>query len=195
VNNQLVRRRILALFLGLASLTPAMGATPARAEQEKVVIYTGSCALKITVDLHGPIGFTTLGNPGYDLIVQPLVSSAPCLLSDDVLSVIRTTTVDAGGSSSIFNCSAVVASGGWSQWWRKPNGIHSPQPVVGGSHRLYGTFGDWVLETEGPSFVNFLGVAHLTVDPTQPNPYAACSNGSLWELHLIGTQVFEDPQP
>jgi hypothetical protein len=181
------------LVLGLAALAPALGAPAAQANEAKVVIYAGTCLLRVTFHLSEPIGYATLGAPGYDVEVQPVT---PCVLSDDVLDPLRNTTVSASGGSSLFNCDSVVGFGGWSQWWEKSGGVNSPQPVVGGRHKLFGTFDNWLLELEGPSVVTFAGAAHLRLDPLYAGfTAAACSNGSLWELHTIGLQVFEDPQP
>ena len=189
----LVRRRILALVVGLAALTPTMAA-PVSASDTKVVIYAGTCQLRVTFHFIGePIGFATLGNPGYWIEVQPLVGP-PCVITDDPLDPLRTTSVTASGGSDIFDCEAVVASGSWSQSWTKGSGVHSPQPVSGGRHKLYGTYDNWILETEGPSVVQFAGAIHLRLDPTRAAfTSAACASRSLWELQTIGTQVFEDP--
>ncbi|MGH2712142.1 MAG: hypothetical protein ACRDH9_13205 [Actinomycetota bacterium] len=188
-----VRRRVLALILGVAAMSSMIGTTPAQAA--RVLIYAGSCDLRVTFHLNAPIGAGTFGNPGYWIEVRPLTALPPCQLSDDPLDPLRTTTVVASGSSSLFNCDSVVAAGGWSQSWQKSGGTYSPTPVSGGRHKLYGTYDNWILETEGPTVVNFAGVTLLTVDPFYAGmTAAACSNGSLWELHTIGTQVFEDPQ-
>jgi hypothetical protein len=190
-----IRRRILALVLGVVALTPTIGAPPAQASRANLVIYAGSCPLEVTFKFHEPIGVGTLGAPGYDLEVGQYLG-LPCVLTDDPIDPLRSTTVSAGGGSNLFNCDAALGFGSWNQSWRKGNGIYSPQPVNGGSHRVYGTWDNWVLETEGPSIVTFAGAAHLRLDPLSAGfTAAACSNGSLWELRMIGTQVFEDPQP
>jgi len=190
----LVRRRILALVVGLAALTPTMAA-PASASDAKMTIYAGTCQLRVIFHfLSQPIGFATLNNPSYWIEVQPLVGP-PCVVTDDPLDPLRTTSVTASGNSDIFNCAAAVGSGGWSQSWRKGSGVHSPAPVDGGSHRFYGSYNEWVIETEGSSVLNFAGTIYLTLDPTRAAfTSAACTSGSLWELQMIGTQVFEDPQ-
>jgi len=189
----LVRRRILALVLGVTALIPSVGASPA-SSADKVLIYAGSCQLSVTFRFQSqPIGFGTFRNPSYTIDAFPLL---PCQLTDDVLDPLRSTSITASGGSDIFNCEAVVASGNWSQWWRKGDGTYSPQPVVGGRHKLYGTYDNWVMELEGPSIVQFAGAIHLRLDPTWAAfTSAACTSGSLWELRTIGTQVFEDPQP
>jgi hypothetical protein len=57
-----------------------------------------------------------------------------------------------------------------------------------------GTWDNWVLEVQGPNPVNFAGVISLRMNPARAGEMAAkCSNGSLWELYTIGTQVFQDP--
>jgi hypothetical protein len=159
-----------------------------------VLIYAGSCQLSVTFRFQSqPIGFGTFRNPSYTIDAFPLL---PCQLTDDVLDPLRSTSITASGGSDIFNCEAVVASGSWSQSWQKGNGSYSPQPVIGGSHRVYGTYDNWVMELEGPSVVQFAGAIHLRLDPTRAAfTSAACASGSLWELQTIGTQVFEDPQP
>jgi hypothetical protein len=121
----------------------------------------------------------------------------PCVLTDTLpFDLLRNTTVTASGGSNLFNCDAVVASGGWTQWWFKSSGEPSPQPVIGGFHKLYGTYDNWVLETEAANPVQFAGAIHLRLDPAwAAQTSVGCSNGSLWELHTIGTQVFQDPQP
>jgi hypothetical protein len=156
-----------------------------------MTLYAGSCQLWMTFVFNGPIGFGTFTNPGYTLYVQPMI---PCQLTENGLEPFRHTIVDASGSSSIFDCNTAVASGSWNQWWQDPRGAYTPPPVTGGSHRVYGTFDNWVMELEGPELINFAGAIQLRLDPT----YAAyttnhCAGGSLWELHTIGQQVFEDP--
>jgi hypothetical protein len=188
-----MRRRILALVLAVFALVPTIGA-PAQATDAKVLFYAGACELRITFHFFGePIGFGTLGNPDYWLEVHPVTS---CVLTDDPVDPLRTTEASASGGSSLFDCDAAVGSGSWSQGWRKSNGVYSPMPVDGGRHKVYGTWDNWVIETEGPSVANFAGAIYLNLDPTWAGQAAAaCSNGSLWELHMIGTQVFQDPQP
>jgi hypothetical protein len=89
-----------------------------------------------------------------------------------------------------------VASGSWSQSWTKANGTPTPEPVQSGRHKVFGTWDNWVIETEGPSATTFAGAIYLQLDPLWAGQAAAqCSNGSLWELHMIGTQAFQDPQP
>jgi hypothetical protein len=191
-----MRRRILFLTLAIAALIPAAPAASAQTTGAKVVVYTGTCQLRVTFHFNGPIGAGTLTHPGYSLEVQPLGGVMPCQLSDDPLDPLRNTAVSASGNSTLFDCDTAVASGGWSQWWTKANGTPTPQPVVGGRHKVFGTWDNWVIETEGASVVNFGGALYLHLDPLWAAQAAvACSNGSLWELHTIGTQVFQDPQP
>jgi hypothetical protein len=188
-----MRRRTLALVLAVSALIPAIGPASAHTPDLRVVLYTGNCQLRVTFHFTQPIGFGSLTNPGYSLEVQP---AAPCVLTDDPIDPLRTTEVIASGSSSLFDCNSAVGSGSWSQWWRKSNGVYSPAPVDGGRHKVFGTWDNWVMETEGPSVVTFAGAIHLRLDPLWASHAAIhCSNNTLWELHTIGTQVFEDPQP
>jgi hypothetical protein len=191
-----MQRRILFLTLAIAALIPGAPAASAQTTGAKVVVYAGTCELRVTFHFNGPIGFGTLTNPGYTIEVQPVSGVMPCQLSDDPLNPLRNTEVTASGSSSLFDCDTAVASGGWSQSWTKGNGTYSPQPVSGGRHKVFGTWDNWVIETEGPSIATFAGALYLQLDPLWAAQNAvACSNGSLWELHMIGTQVFQDPQP
>ncbi|MGH2691281.1 MAG: hypothetical protein ACRDHM_02145 [Actinomycetota bacterium] len=189
------RRRILGLILGLATLT-STNASPASAADSRVVIYQGSCQLHLTFYFNQPIGFGTFTNPSYSIVAQPVTGTPPCQITDDPLDPLRTTSITASGWASLWDCDAAVASGGWSQRWYKLNGEPSPGPVEGGGHKLYGTYDNWFLEMEGPNLAQFAGAMHLKIEPAWAGfTAAACSNGSLWELRTIGTQVFQDPQP
>ena len=192
-----IRRRILAVALGVAALTSSLGAPSAIAAHEpKATVYGGACQLSFTFHLNGPIGFATFGRPGYWIEVNPYPGGVmPCVLEDtDLLDPLRNTIVSAEGWSDIFDCDAVVARGSWNQEWLKSNGVQSPIPVYGGRHNLYGTWDNWVLEAEGVNVVQFAGAANLRVDPLWVSQHAAaCSNGSLWDVHTIGTFVVEDP--
>jgi hypothetical protein len=190
-----MRRRILALSLAVASLVPAMGPASAQTPDVKVLFYAGTCELKIVFHFNEPMGFGTLGNPGYWLEVLPAGPLMPCQLSDDPVDPQRNTDVTANGNSSLFDCNAAVGSGGWSQDWRKANGVYTPQPVDGGRHKVFGSWDHWVIETEGRTITQFAGAIFLKLDAVwAAQAVTQCSNGSLWELHMTGTQVFQDPQ-
>ena len=192
---KLVRRRSIALILGLTALASTTAVSPADAAH-KVVIYQGSCQLYLTFHFNNPIGFGRLGNPGYWIEFNQVTGVPPCQLTDDPLDPLRTTSVSASGRADIWDCGAAVASGGWSQWWVKSNGESSPPAVENGRHRVFGTWDNWILQMEGPNQVQFAGAMHLSLEPAwKAFTAAACTSGSLWELRTIGTQVFQDPQP
>ena len=185
-----IRRRTAALLLGIAALVPTVGVNPANA-----IFFVGTCQLHVVFHLSQPIGFGTLGNPSYWIEVNALGGGMSCQLTDNVLDPLRYTYVAASGNSTVFDCDVAVGAGGWSQEWVKGNGQHSPPSVDGGRHKLFGTFGDWLLEVEGPNPVRFAGVIALTLDTGRAGSIATdCANGSLWELSTIGTQVFQDPE-
>jgi hypothetical protein len=185
-----IRRRLVALVVGVAALTPTIGTTPANA-----IFFVGTCELQVVFHFNESIGFATVGNPGYWLEVIPLHGGLmPCQITDKVLDPLRDTGITASGSSSIFNCEAAFGGGGWSQSWWHANGSPSPAPVNSGRHTVAGTWDNWVIEAQGPNPVNFASVIPLRADPGRIGEMAAkCSNGSLWELYTIGTQVFQDP--
>lgn len=195
-STMVTRRRIVALMLGLAALTPSLSASPASASNDKATLYAGSCQLTLILHFTEPIGFASFGRPNYSIEVWPFTGTPACQIAGDRPDPWRSTTVTANGSSDIFSCSAAVAAGGWSQWFQDSQGNYTPMPVVGGQHKLYGTYDNWVMELEGPNVLNFLGAINLRVHPLSiESTAAACTSGSLWDLQLIGTQVFEDPQP
>jgi hypothetical protein len=185
-----IRRRLIAIIVGVAALTPTIGTTPANA-----IFFVGTCELQVVFHFNQPIGFATVGNPGYWIEVAPLQAGVmPCQITDKVLDPLRNTGITANGSSSIWNCDAVLAGGGWSQSWSHANGSPSPAPVSGGQHTVTGAWDNWVLQAQGPNPVNYASIIPLRANPTRIAAMAArCSNGSLWELYTIGTQVFQDP--
>ena len=192
---KVMRRRILALVLAVAALSSTVASASAQEAPARVLVYAGSCQLKITFHFDERLAVGSLGNPGYWLEVRPAGPVMPCQISDDPIDPLRNTAVTASGNSTLFDCDTALAAGGWSQSWTTSDGVGSPAPVPTGMHRVYGTWDNWIMETEGAPFTRFAGVIHLTLDPTWAGQTAAaCSNGSLWELHMIGVQVFQDPE-
>jgi hypothetical protein len=185
-----IRRRLVSLVMGVAALTPMMGATPANA-----IFFVGTCELQVVFHFTEPIGFATTGNPSYWIEVAPLVNGVmPCQITDKVLDPLRNTGVTANGTSSVWNCDAALGGGAWSQSWWHANGSYSPAPVNGGRHTVAGTWDNWILEAQGPNPVNFAGVIPLRLNPGRAAAMTAkCSNGTAWELYTIGTLVFQDP--
>lgn len=186
-----IRRRLAALLVGVAALVPTVGVTPANA-----IFFAGTCQLKVIVHFSEAVGFGTIGNPAYWIEVDPLAGGVkPCQLTDTLLDPLRNTAVTASGTSALFDCDSAVADGGWSQSWIKSNGLYSPAPVTGGSHKLYGTWDSWVLESEGTTAVRYASVMLLTLDPSWATQDATkCATGDAYELHMIGMQVFQDPE-
>lgn len=164
--------------------------------QASAQVWTGACVLNVTFQFGSPVRLTGT-NPGYTISVTPAADldptwsgSQPCVTSLDALSPARATSVSASGSSTLWTCGSVLASGRWDQQWTDRSGNSSP-PAVFGSHTIAGSWGDWVLEVRNPS-LNFLGIMPLTVHPSSASKIAQCSTG-ISSLTMTGVMEFQDP--
>ena len=178
-------------LVGLASAVMVLMTTvPAGAN-----LFVGTCALQVDFTFtNGAIGPNT-GSKNYIVVVNPVSGAAkPCYTTEAFDQVGRSTTVDATGNASIWNCSTTaLGSGLWYQVFRKQNGEASPAPI-NGQHRINGTWGAWTLQVENWNPISALGAIELTLDPlTAASDTQRCAAGTLVTLHTIGTMVFEDP--
>lgn len=155
-------------------------------------LWSGACALDVRFVFSEPIQ-PTGSNPNYTVTVTPAVDldtgwpgSQPCLSSLDV-DPFRSTSVVASGSSSLWTCGAVLASGPWDQGWQNQAGAFTP-PAVFGSHSITGAWGAWTVLITSPS-LNFTGVIELTLDTGTPTP--ACIGAT--SVRTTGVMVFQDP--
>lgn len=184
------RRRILAVVLGVATMIPTVGASPANA-----ILFVGACELHVTFHFKsGPVGLLTA--PTYDIEVTGInpTGAGPCQTTEQAFSVVRGTGVWAPGQSSIWSCGAVLSSGNWYQTWHDSNGEPTPPPVEG-RHRVFGTWDNWTIEAEGWNPVNFTSAIELRLDPSwAAQATSDCASGNLWTLRTIGVQVFQDVQ-
>lgn len=183
-------RRTIVVMCAVAALL-ASAVPPVNAG-----LYSGTCVLKVTFNFNSPV--KTLNTaPGYSVSVSPAADvdptwsgQQPCAVSLDPLSPARETSVSASGSSSIWACGGVLASGSWDQQWTDESGSASPSAVFG-SHTITGTWGAWTLEVRNSS-LSFVGVAELTVDPSDATKASRCPSG-FSSLTMTGVMAFQDP--
>lgn len=155
-------------------------------------LWSGACALDVRFVFSEPIQLSG-SNPSYTVTVTPAVDldpgwsgSQPCVTSLDI-DPFRSTSVGASGTSSLWTCAAVLASGPWDQTWQKQSGDFNPPPVFG-SHSITGAWGAWTVLVTSPS-LNFTGVLELTLDTATPTP--ACIGAT--SVRTTGVMVFQDP--
>jgi hypothetical protein len=182
------------LSLALAGALLVLTAAPGHA-----ALFTGTCAIRATVNLDEPITWTSLGAPNYTISVSGAVDLDPeaagtqsCGTTLDNFEPLRRTTGNGSGDSTVFSCSTVFASGSWTQFWNEEDGGSTPPPL-NGSHTLAGTWGAWTFEVANPS-LNFFGVAEMTIAPeTAAMTADGCVWGNTQRIVMVGTMVFQDP--
>ena len=165
--------------------------------QANAALWTGACAVNVRFNFATPIrGFGTA--PDYSITVSSAADVDPtksgtqgCGVTMDPLEIGRGTSVSATGSSTEWSCAAAVASGAWNQQWFDSSGSGSP-PAMIGSHAVAGTWGDWELVLTDDNLA-VIGVAALTINPTEAAKVAQCPLGGITSLGMVGTLVFQDP--
>jgi len=182
-------RRALIIAIAVAALM--VGLVP----NASAGLYSGSCQLVLTFNFSSGVGLDT--KPSYSISASPAVDldptwsgSQPCLVTLDAFNPTRETSVSGSGSSSIWACGAVLASGSWDQSWTNKSGGSSPSAIFG-SHTITGSFGEWILEVRNP--LSFVGAAEMTVHPLDATKAAQCASGGFSSIRMIGTMVFQDP--
>lgn len=184
------RMALLSLHVALLSLVPT---APANAG-----IFTGTCVLNVTFQFFSPVNGTTSA-PSYSVSISPSAAdfdplwsgTQPCAVSGDV-SPARTTVGGGSGSSTIWSCGAVLASGDWDQSWFNRSGNAGP-PSLNGSHTITGTWDNWEMVVRNPS-LSFTGNIHLTLSPFENSKALGCAGGGITSLTMIGVMVFQDPE-
>lgn len=174
-------KRRIPLVAALLLLIPL--AAPAEAG-----IWTGSCPVSVQVSFNSPIRLADT-HPGYSISMSSFLPDT-CVVTLDPLAPLRSTGGGGNGSSTLWSCSSVLASGSWSQSW---TGDTSNPPSVSGSHVITGTWDDWVLEIVNPS-LSFTGVAHLRLAPIEQLKTLNCATGSVSSISMVGVLVFQDPE-
>ncbi|MDQ3952422.1 MAG: hypothetical protein M3279_05590 [Actinomycetota bacterium] len=180
-----LRIRILGPLLALGLV--AGGAAPARAE-----LWTGACALRVTLTFHAPVR-PPLSGPGYDLeasgaadldLTKAGIQSCATTLTGSISSG---TSAGGSGRAAAWSCGTTVASGSWSQSFD----AEGPGGFVG-THTLTGTWGAWTLEVQNPT-LNVVGVGEFTLQAAEALKTTSCATGSLSSVTMIGELVFQDP--
>lgn len=181
----LVRPRLIGALLALLLVVAA--APPARA-----ALWTGSCALRVTLSFRSPVR-PPLSGPSYDIEATgaadlDLTRSGiqPCATT---LTSSPTTGTGAGGSGSAiaWSCAGTVATGSWFQDFD----AEGPAGFVG-SHTLTGAWGAWTLEVQTPT-PNVVGVGEFTLQAVEALKTPSCATGSLSSVTMVGVLVFQDP--
>jgi hypothetical protein len=165
--------------------------------QANAALWTGACAVNVRFNFATPVRAVGTA-PDYSITVSSVADLDPlnsgtqgCAVTLDPLEIGRSTSVSATGSSVEWSCAAAVASGSWNQQWFDSSGSGSP-PAMFGSHTVTGTWGDWVLTLTDASLTT-VGVAELTLAPTEATKLAQCPLIGFTSLGMTGTLVFQDP--
>lgn len=173
-------QRILAT--GVAVVLMWSATPPAQAS-----IFSGSCPIQVNFTFESRVsGLPTLSAPGYSVTISNY-SGIPCVVAPDLAQPLRLTSGGGNGSSSIWTCEATLGQGSWSQSW----GSGFPA-VTSGSHLISGTWGSWTMLVRSSS-LNFIGLAELTINPSQASGLVQCEQSGISSLSMIGTMVFQDP--
>ena len=162
-----------------------------------VSLWSAACALNLRFDFNSPIRATGTA-PGYDLIVTASQDLDPqagglqtCASTVETAELLRSTIVDADGSSSLWSCSAVLASGNWDQEWVDSGGDRSP-PSLEGGHTIAGTWGDWQLVVRDQALTT-VGVGQFTVDARDADLISDCPLVGVTTLRMTGAVFYQDP--
>lgn len=179
------RPRLLCTIL--ATLVVVAGAAPARAD-----LWTGACALRVTIDFRAPVR-PPLSGPNYDLYAVPgadldltqggMQSCARTLSSQPLGS----TSAEGWGTATAWSCGTTLARGGWTQAFDE----EGPQEFSG-THVLTGTWGAWTLHIQSHD-LHVVGVGEFTLAPTDAGKTPTCATAALESVTLVGTIVFQDP--
>lgn len=175
------------LGLVVLALAIAAGAAPARAD-----LWTGSCALRVTIDFRSPVR-PPLSGPNYDVYAAP--GADLDLTTGGAQSCARTlsshplgsTWAEGSGAATAWSCGTTLARGSWTQAFDE----EGPQEFSG-THILTGTWGAWTLQVQSDD-LHVIGVGELTLDPLQAGRTPTCATAALESLTLVGTIVFQDP--
>ncbi|MDQ3913971.1 MAG: hypothetical protein M3323_01380 [Actinomycetota bacterium] len=174
------------LVTAAAAALFAAAAPPADA-----ALWTGACAVRVTVDFRTPVR-APLGTVAYDLTVAGAVDLD--LTKVGTQSCVTTLTGEAtggtfaGGSGvATWSCAAAVAQGTWHQSF-DPEG----PPGFSGTHVLAGSWGAWTLSVANTS-LNVLGAGELTLQAVEATKTPSCALGALDSVTMVGTLAFQDP--
>jgi hypothetical protein len=181
-----MRSKILSTALAAALVGGSV--TPARAN-----LWTGACALRVTVDFGAPVR-PPLASPTYDLDIAGLADLdltttgiQPCATTLTGTHPFTGTSVSGSGFAPVWSCAATIGSGSWSQSFDQ----EGPAPFSG-SHTLTGSWGAWTLEIASPT-LNVVGVGEFTLQAVEAGKTPQCATGSIDSVTMVGEIVFQDP--
>ncbi|MDQ4124389.1 MAG: hypothetical protein M3134_02155 [Actinomycetota bacterium] len=185
----MILRKTRPRLLGavLATIVVVAGAAPARAD-----LWTGSCALRVTIEFRAPVR-PPLSGPNYDLYALP--GADLDLTQGGAQSCVRTlssqpvgsTSAEGSGTATAWSCGTTLARGSWTQAFD----TEGPQEFSG-THVLTGTWGAWTLHIQSHD-LHVIGVGELTLDPSDAAKTSSCATTALESVTLVGTIVFQDP--
>ena len=139
---------------------------------------------------NGPVDFSPDAVSGW-------AGTQPCALASTtaIADYARSTSIALGaGSSSIWSCAGAVAGGSFSQGWFMRSGQSDP-PGPDVTFGLDGTWGSWELTFKSITSSPLVeGAIHLVPDPSFPTEGATCLLTGLATIHMIGVEVFNDPE-
>lgn len=189
-----VKTLLLSILCLVAALLP-----PAQAQAKANALFTGACAVEVTIEFDSPVSLTGT-RPDYDISLEGAVDldastagQQACALTFDTFDPLRRTAAGGSGDSTLWSCTSAASSGSWTQSFLDGNGMQSPDTVFG-THSIFGTWDAWTLEVTTPS-LNFVGVAELTLQSVNENEKLLneCVLIGVRSLTMVGVMVFQDP--
>ena len=185
----MARKSVVLLSAAFAML--AVGVPHANA----TVVDSGECAVTVNFSFGSNPVNQTLKNHSYSFTIGNVLSGVsvkPCVLKGDSLTDVIRPTNGSGDGSGPWSCALVEnAQGTAFQTWTDSAGTLDPPPL-NGSHTISGTYGAWAMFLT--SGLQFEGVIALTQNPSYSSEATNCQGPGTSTIHMIGIEVFEDPQ-
>ena len=184
---------LASLAVLLASLAVLLAPIAPRADATGFT--GGTCVLTVTFSFGANPVTTTLANHSYSFSFGNGLNGAsvkPCAAEGRDLNDLPRSQSGSGNGSGPWSCELVEnAQGPATQTWTDSTGTLDP-PVFDGTATISGTWGAWTMNLT--SGLSFQGVIQLTLNPAFSSETSNCESGGTSMIHMIGLEVFEDPQ-